>query len=217
MVSLIQAIILSIVQGITEWFPISSSGHLALFQQFFGFQNLSFDVFLHFASVLAVIIIFWKDIVDISYLRKNKTPKYLLFFIIALVPAGIVGILFRDFIKGFFSSSLYLGIFFMFSGIIVYLTKFSRPRAIRKRDNLDFFDSIFIGCFQAIAIFPGVSRSGFTISSGLFRGLSKKTAISFSFLLSIPLILGASLLEMRNIVFGEVNYFILSVSFIITF
>lgn len=210
MVSLIQAIILSIIQGITEWIPVSSSGHLALMHLLFGFQNLSYDVFLHFASIFAVILIFWNDILNIF---KSQNLKYLLLIIIAIIPAGIIGLVFMEEIERLFLSSFYLGLFFIFSGIIVYLTKFS----IERKEKISLLDSLLIGIFQALAVFPGISRSGMTISSGLFIGLTKKQSIKFSFLMAIPIIFGASLVKAQNLILSEINYFVLGVSFIITF
>lgn len=212
MVSLIQAIILSIIQGITEWFPVSSSGHLALFQNFFGFQNFSFDVFLHLASVLAVFFIFWKDIIEIIKINNKEKIKYLFYLFIALIPAIFVGFFLKDFIENSFSNMIFLGFFFMISGMIIYSTKF----AAEKKEKINFSDSIFIGIFQAIAIFPGISRSGFTISSGLFRGIKKKEAIKFSFLLSIPIILGAFVLEAKDLILSKIDYSLLIISFIVT-
>ena len=210
MVSLIQAIILSIIQGITEWIPVSSSGHLALMHLLFGFQDLSYDVFLHFAGIFAVILIFWNDILNIF---KSQNLNYLLLMIIAIIPAGIIGLVFMKEIENLFSSSFYLGLFFIFSGVIVYLTKFSIPR----KDKIIFFDSLLIGIFQALAVLPGVSRSGMTISAGLFTGLTKKQSIKFSFLMAIPIILGASLVKADELILSEISYFLLILSFIITF
>lgn len=211
MINIIQVIILSIVQGVTEWFPISSSGHLAIFHNIFGFSSLSFDVFLHFASILAVIFIFFNDIIDIF---KKKQIKYILLIIIAIIPAGIIGFLFKSQIEGFFSNLLFLGIFFIISGGIVYSTRFAKEKIDKK---LTWFDSLFIGIFQAIAILPGISRSGATISSGLFRGLKKAESVRFAFIIAIPVILGASLVEAKDIVFGDISYVYLISAFIITF
>ena len=211
MIELIQAIILSIVQGITEWLPISSSGHLAIFQIIFGFQNLAFDVFLHFASIFAVIIVFWKDIIRLLNVKKKENLKYIGFIIIGIIPAGIIGVLFKHQIENFFSSLVYLGIFFMLSGVLVYSTKFSKVR----KDKPNFLDSIFIGAFQAIAILPGVSRSGATISSGLFRGLNKEEAVKFSFFMAIPVILGAALVELKDTALAQISYSVMIISFIL--
>jgi undecaprenyl-diphosphatase len=212
MVELIHAVILSIVQGISEWFPISSSGHLAIVQEIFGFQNLAYDVFLHFASILAVVFIFRKDIVLILKLDK-KSLIYIRNLVIALIPAGLIGILFRNEIEQIFSNMVFLGVFFIFSGFVIYSSKYS----LEKKSKISFLDSLFIGLFQSLAVFPGVSRSGMTISSGFFRNLKKETAIKFSFLLAIPLILGASVFEFNNLVLQEINYWVLSVSFVLTF
>lgn len=213
MVSVFQAILLSIIQGITEWLPVSSSGHLALMQNIFGFQNLEFDVFLHIASMLAVILIFWKDIINILDLRKRENLIYILLIILALVPASIAGLFFKEAIEKSFSNLAYLGIFFIISGILVYSTKFAKEI----KENITWFDSLFIGVFQAVAVLPGISRSGATISSGLFRGLEKESAVKFSFLLAIPLILGAGLVESKNLILSDINYLILISSFIVTF
>ena len=210
MVSLIQAIILSIIQGITEWFPVSSSGHLVLMQHFFGFQNLAFDVFLHFASILAVLIIFWKDIIEIL---KQKNWKYIGLIILAIIPVFLFGVLLRDYIVASFNSFLFLGLFFIFSGIVIFSTKFSRV----KKSNIGIVDSLFVGMMQVFALFPGISRSGMTISAGLFAGLKKQEVVKFSFLLAIPVILGASLAEAPQIFSQEISYWILLASFIVTF
>jgi undecaprenyl-diphosphatase len=212
MIELLQAIILSIVQGITEWLPVSSSGHLAIFQNFFGFQNLAFDVFLHFASIFAVIIVFWKDIIKLFNLKEKENLRYIGLLIIGIIPAGIIGILFRHQIESLFSNLLYLGIFFMLSGILIYSTKFFK--ATKEKPNL--LDSIFIGIFQAVAILPGISRSGATISSGLFRGLKKEEAVKFSFFMAIPVILGAALVELKDIAISQISYSMMALSFIIT-
>ena len=213
MISIIQAIILSIIQGITEWLPISSSGHLAIFQNIFGFQSLPFDVFLHFASILAVILVFWKDMWKLFDFRRRENLKYIGLIILGIIPAGIAGLLFKDQIESFFSSIFYLGIFFIISGVLVYSTKFFKER----KSKLNWFDSLFIGIFQALAIVPGISRSGATISSGLFRGLSKESAVKFSFFMAIPIIIGASLIETKDIILSDINYLILILSFFITF
>lgn len=209
MVSLTHAIILSIIQGITEWFPVSSSGHLAIFQNFFGFQNLAYDVFLHFASVLAIIIIFWKDIIKIF---KTHNYKYIGLIILAIIPAFLFGVLLKKYIISSFQSLLFLGLFFIFSGVLIYLTKFSKER----KSKINFIEALFIGIMQVFALFPGISRSGMTISAGLFSGLKKQEAIQFSFLLAIPVIIGASLAEGTQVFKTDISYTLLLISFIIT-
>lgn len=213
MVSTLQILILSIVQGITEWFPVSSSGHLAILQNIFGFQNLAFDVFLHLASILAVLFVFKKEIADIFHFSDKKNIEYLLLLVIALIPAGIIGLMFKDQIEGLFSNLFYIGIFFIISGILIYSTKFFK----QKSEKIDFYDSVFIGILQAFAIFPGISRSGATISGGLINGIKKETAVKFSFLMAIPIVLGASVLELKDLAFSEIDYMLLVVSFVLTF
>ena len=212
MVTLIDAIILSIIQGVTEWFPVSSSGHLALAQQLLGFQNLSYDVFLHFAGIFAVLFVFKRDVLKLMSFN-NKSLKYIGLLVIALIPAGIIGFYFSDLIEGLFGNMQFLGVFFIFSGILVYSTKFS----VEKKSEISNKDAVFIGLLQALAVLPGISRSGMTISTGLHRGISKRAAIRFSFLMSIPLILGASVLKARDLVVSEIDLSILFVSFVITF
>ena len=212
MVSLIEAIILSIIQGITEWFPVSSSGHLALMQQFFGFQNLPYDVFLHFAGIFAVLFVFKREILKLLSFNRVSL-KYISLLVIALIPAGFVGFLLSDWIENLFSNMTYLGIFFIVSGLVVYSTKFS----IERKSDINNKDAWFIGLLQALAILPGISRSGITISAGLFKGVSKRAAIRFSFLMSIPLILGASALKAKDLMISNINLSILVISFIITF
>lgn len=204
---------MSVIQGVAEWLPISSSGHLALMHSFFGFQSLSFDVFLHFASILAVLFIFRKDIIQLLNLRKKENLNYIFFIILGIIPAGLVGVIFKDQIESFFSSLFYLGIFFIVSGILIYSTKFAQV----KHKKIGLFDSLFIGVFQAVAILPGISRSGATISSGIFRGIKKEEAVKFSFFMAIPIVLGAAVIELKDLVATNLDYSLLIVSFIITF
>jgi len=213
MVSITQAIILSIIQSITEWLPISSSGHLALMQHFFGFQNLAFDVYLHFASILAVIYVFRLDILKLLDLKDKKNREYVGYLILALIPIAIVGFFLRNKMEAILSDMLLLGIFFVISGVIVLSTKFMKE----KKSKVTSLDSLTIGIFQALAIFPGISRSGATISAGLFSGLKKEQVIKFSFLLAIPTILGATVLELGSIAAADISIFALIISFIITF
>ncbi len=210
MVTLIEALILSVIQGITEWFPVSSSGHLALMQSVFGFQDLVFDVFLHFASILAVVVIFWRDIVGL--LRRGNW-NYIGLIIVAVIPTFLFGLLLRDYIIKSFHSLFFIGLFFVFSGIVIYSTRFSKERKSKVRS----VDALFVGLMQVFALFPGISRSGMTISGGLFAGLKKEEAIRFSFLLAIPVILGASLAEAGQIFTSSIDYWILLLSFVVTF
>ncbi len=213
MISLLEALIFSVVQGVSQWLPISSSGHIAILQNVFGFQSLSFVVFLQLASILAVVVLFWKDIVKVFTFSKKENIKYFFMLVVAVIPVAIVGYLFQKQVATFFASLLYLGIFFIISGLIVYSTKFVRP----KKTEVGWLDSIFIGIMQAVSIVPGISRSGATISGGMFRGISKTEAVKFSFLLAVPTILGASVLELRHSSIAGISTSMLVITFIATF
>jgi len=197
MVDLVSALFLGTVQGLTEWLPISSSGHLVIVQQIMKMNvPLIFDVMLHFGTLLAVIIFFWKDILKVlkSFFTldfKSKEGKLIKFIIVGTIPVALIGLIFYDIIESFFSNLLTVGVALIITGIILLLTKKSRGKK-----ELKLFDSILIGIAQAFALIPGISRSGATISTGLFKGIDKETVFKFSFLLSIPAIIGANLLEL---------------------
>jgi len=199
MVDLVSALFLGIVQGLTEWLPISSSGHLVIVQQIMKMNvPLFFDVILHLGTLLAVIVFFWKDILKIlkSLFTLNfnsEEGKLIKFIIIGSIPVALIGYLFHDIIESFFSNLLTVGLSLIITGTFLLLTKKSKGR-----NELKLFDSIIIGIAQAFALIPGISRSGATISTGLFKGIDKKTVFKFSFLLSIPAIIGANLLELTK-------------------
>ncbi len=207
-----EAVVLSIIQGITEWFPVSSSGHLALAQNFFGVSNLSYAVFLHFAGIFAVLFVFKRDVLKLLSFNRESL-KYVGLLVIGLIPAALVGFFLADWIESLFSNIKFLGAFFIVSGLIIYSTKFS----VEKKSVVGEKDAWYVGLLQALAVLPGFSRSGMTISAGLFRGVSKRAAIRFSFLMSIPLIMGASILKAKDLVVSEIDLQILVVSFIVTF
>lgn len=202
MITIIQAIILGIIQGITEWLPISSSGHLVIFQNLFKITPpVIFDITLHMGSLIVIITVFWKDILTLikGVLRKEKTHlKFLGYLIIASIPIAIVGFFLNSYIKSIFNSLITVSISLIFTSIILFLTK-----KAKQNTNLNLKNTYIIGMFQAIAILPGVSRSGMTISSGLIQGIKKQEVIKFSFLLFIPAIIGAALFELKNI--GEIT------------
>jgi len=197
--NLFQAIFLGIVQGLTEWLPISSSGHLVIFQQIFKIEApLIFDIILHFGTLVAVLIFFRKDIwnifLDITKQNfQSQNIKLLKFIIIGTMPIALTGYFLHDFFASLFSNLLFIGISLIFTGIILYLTKFSK-----EKKQMDIKDSVLIGLSQALALVPGISRSGSTISVGLLRGVDKESVYKFSFLLSIPAIIGANILGMKN-------------------
>jgi undecaprenyl-diphosphatase len=214
-ISLFQALVYSIVQGIAEWLPISSSAHIAILQNIFGLQSFPFLIFLQFASILAAVVVFWKDIVKLFNFKEKENLRYWGLLIVALIPVAIVGYLFRNQITALFLNLFFIGISLMVSGILVYSTRFSHHKEGKK---LNFYDSVIIGIFQAAsALFRGITRSGSTISAGMYRGLKREDAVKFSFLIGIVAIFGASLLEAKNLVLGNISYSMLALTFIITF
>ena len=203
MVSIIEAIILGIVQGITEWLPISSSGHLVLFQELLDItQPVIFDVVLHLGSLVALLLVFWKDIQRlVSGFLKWETyyVKYVLWLIAATIPIALVGFFLNDIVKSAFESVKVVGYSLIFTAIVLFLSKYPKI----KENKLTWKSIIFIGIAQALAILPGVSRSGMTISTGLMQGTKREDTARFSFLLFIPAILGATMLEFRHL--GEIS------------
>ncbi len=191
------AIILGIVQGITEWLPVSSSGHLAIIQNLFKLQGtVTFDVILHLATLSVIFIVFWKDILEIlkaifTLNFKSKYGKLAIFILLGSVPIALVGFFLRTFITQLFYNLLAVGLALLFTGTFLFISE----KWVGKKE-LKWWHSILIGVAQAIAVIPGVSRSGSTISSSLLLKINKEEAIKFSFLLSIPAILGAALLEL---------------------
>jgi undecaprenyl-diphosphatase len=209
MVSFLEGVILSLVQGITEWFPISSSGHLAIAQNLLGVQDMGFVVYLHFASVLAVVIWFWKDIIN---LFSKKQTKYILKLLIAIIPAAIIGYLLRAHVSASFSNLFFIGVFFIIFGLYAYFTKLARARISKP----SYVDSFLIGISQIFSLFPGISRSGMTVTTGLISGIKKEQAIKFSFLLAIPMVFGASLVEAKRIAQLDAHFTTLLTSFTLT-
>jgi undecaprenyl-diphosphatase len=206
-------IALGVIQGITEFIPISSSGHLAILGQVGFFRRgievigadleLFINVSLHVATLLAVLIYLWRDIVAIlrgsfsGLLEKNFRRgefRTLINIVAASLPASIMGIIFHDFFKSLFSSATLVFFMLILNGIILLSTKIITIKG-RKLEEIGFLQSLFIGCFQAFAIMPGVSRSGSTITAGMLVGLVPEESAKFSFLMAIPVIAGAGLFE----------------------
>lgn len=202
--TIFQAVFLAVVQGLTEFLPVSSSGHLVLFQKIFGFSNppVFFDVLLHLGTLGSIIIFFKKDLWNLFFdLKKNThTLKYL---ILGTIPAVLFGYLFNLQLESTFNSLILVAIAWIFFGLILVLTS----KIKNKTKEMTWQDSLLVGFFQALALIPGISRSGSTISAGLLRGLSHESAFKFSFLLAIPAILGATIWESKDIHFAEINLF----------
>lgn len=197
MVSLFQAVFLGIVQGITEWFPISSSGHLVIVQQVLGMQvPLLFDVMLHGGTLLAVFTFFWKDILKIllASLRmdfNSDDVKLGMLILLATIPIALAGFFLYDLIAPLFNSLPAVGAALVVTGCVLYATKF-----FRDGQELNPKNALFIGISQTVSLIPGISRSGFTISSALFNDIDRQQAFTFSFLLAIPAIIGANMFEL---------------------
>ncbi|MBD3380576.1 MAG: hypothetical protein GF404_00125 [candidate division Zixibacteria bacterium] len=205
---IIQAVILGLIQGLTEFLPVSSSGHLVLGKLLFGVKvdNIIFEVFVHFATFLAVVAFFFREIVilikaPLRYVfvndRSRETvnfSKYVLFIAVGTIPAVIVGLYFKEDIEQAFSSARLVGMTLLVTTALLFLTALVKP----KREGLRFLDGILIGLAQALAILPGISRSGATISTAMYLGVDKSTAFKFSFLLSLPAIFGAFILQLKD-------------------
>ncbi|MDR0300948.1 MAG: undecaprenyl-diphosphate phosphatase [Treponema sp.] len=200
---IITAVILGIVQGLTEFLPVSSSGHLVLLQKIFGITapGLFFDTMLHAGTLLAVFAVLWQDIWEI--LKKIIQPLTG-FLILATVPVVIAALAFNDLIENAFESGQFLGVCFLITSVLLVTAEQLAKRAADKksRESMNWLDAVVIGIFQAIAIAPGISRSGATISGALSRKLDRDFAARFSFLLSIPAILGALVLQVKDLAKG---------------
>jgi len=196
--SYLWAALLGILQGFTEFLPVSSSGHLVLAQTLipgFSQPGVLFDVILHFGTVFAVLFFLRKKIFKLSF-------KYLIYIVVATIPAVIVGFFLKDAIDLLFSSVKVVGLALIVTGLLNYLSS----KHIEENKDLDYKKSIFVGLMQAFAIIPGISRSGSTIFAGIKSGLSSKDAAEFSFLVSIPAIVGANILEVYSNWGESINY-----------
>ncbi|MEC4676434.1 MAG: undecaprenyl-diphosphate phosphatase [Nitrospirota bacterium] len=201
---MLEAIILGIVQGVTEFFPVSSTAHLILFPWFFDWggmvNTLTFDVALHAGTLLALIIYFWRDWVEMA----TKKRKLLGLIVLATFPAGIAGLLLNDFVENNLRHPLVITVSLVLIGIVMFVSE--KRSKQQKNGDIGLADALAIGLSQAFALIPGVSRSGITISAGLLRGLDRETSARFSFLMSTPLIAGATLLHFRKIISGDADY-----------
>jgi undecaprenyl-diphosphatase len=205
---ILEAALLGVIQGITEFLPISSSGHLVLFQRIFGISEpaLFFDTMVHVGTLAAVLVVLWKDILGI--LRRPIQPLTG-FLILATLPAVITALIFKDVIEGAFQSGDFLGFAFLLTSLALLISGVFAKRSGNSRGapetkpTMNWLDALIIGILQAIAIIPGVSRSGFTLSGALSRELDRDFAARFSFLLSIPAILGALVLQLKDLADGS--------------
>jgi undecaprenyl-diphosphatase len=202
--SWIEALILGILQGLTEYLPVSSSGHLAIGQALFGLDdgssNLAFTVLLHVATVLSTVVILWSEIVwlfkDLFKFKWNDGTKYVVNILISMIPVAIVGFFFKDKVEAVFGSGLLVvGICLMITAALLAFSYFAKPR---QKENISWWNAFVIGIAQACAVMPGLSRSGSTIATGLLLGNKKEKLAQFSFLMVIPPILGEALLDVKD-------------------
>lgn len=213
----IQALVLGIIQGITEFLPVSSSGHLAVLPNFLNWpqQPLVFDTTVHLGTALALLIVFRKDIYKIissvlkdfflnrftfnNYSEESKLG-YKIF--ISSIPAGLVGYFFRGFFENDARGPLFIAGFLLFGSLLMSIAEQVQKKRLLSKDELTTKQSFVVGIFQALALFPGVSRSGSTISGGMVMGLNREYATKFSFLLSVPIVFAAGLFEVKDSAFS---------------
>lgn len=204
----LESIILGIIQGITEWLPVSSSGHLVLGQTLFGLQEqLTFDIAVHIGTMLVVLWMFRNDIFNITKsiltVKNDAHSKLGWMVVIGSIPTAIIGFTFKDFFESLFSNPHAVGIALLFTGCVLILTRF--VRASSATQSLTFGKALLVGTAQGMAIVPGISRSGMTIASGLLMNVDRNLAAKFSFLLFIPAMVGATLIHLKDFQTDLVN------------
>ncbi len=203
-----EALILGLIQGLTEYLPVSSSGHLAIGQALFGLQgedNLTFTVAVHVATVLSTLVILWKEIDwifrGLFKFEMNSETRYVINILISMIPIGIVGVFFKDYVEEIFGSGLLIvGCCLLLTALLLTFSYYAKPR---QKENISMKDAFIIGLAQACAVLPGLSRSGSTIATGLLLGDNKAKLAQFSFLMVIPPILGEALLDLMKMMKGE--------------
>ena len=223
----LQALVLGIVQGLTEYLPVSSSGHLAIGSYLFGIEgeeNLAFTVLVHVATVCSTLVVLWKEIdwilKGLFKFEMNAETKYFLNIVVSMIPIGIVGVFFKEAVEEVFGSGLLIvGCMLLLTATLLIFSYFAKPR---QREHISMKDAFIIGLAQACAVMPGLSRSGSTIATGLMLGNKKESLAQFSFLMVIPPILGEALLDVLKMVkgddaFGDISALPLVVGFVAAF
>lgn len=204
----LEALILGLIQGLTEYLPVSSSGHLAIGSALFGIEgeeNLAFTIVVHVATVFSTIVILWKEIEwifrDLFKFRMNDGTRYAVNILISMIPIGIVGVFFKDYVEAVFGSGLLIvGCMLLVTAALLSFSYYAKPRP---KENISMKDAFIIGLAQACAVLPGLSRSGTTIATGLLLGDNKAKLAQFSFLMVMPPILGEALLDVMKMMKGE--------------
>ena len=204
----LQALVLGLLQGLTEYLPVSSSGHLTIGSYLFGLNgedNLAFTVVVHVATVLSTLVVLWKEIdwilKGLFKFKLNDETKYFINILISMIPVGIVGVFFKEQVEEVFGSGLLIvGCMLIVTAALLVFSYYARPR---QRENISPLHAFIIGLAQAVAVLPGLSRSGSTIATGLLLGNKKEKLAQFSFLMVIPPILGEALLDVVKGLKGE--------------
>ncbi|MGN1264001.1 MAG: undecaprenyl-diphosphate phosphatase [Prevotella sp.] len=207
----LEALILGLLQGLTEYLPVSSSGHLAIGSELFGINgedNLAFTVLVHVATVLSTLVILWREtdwiFRGLFKFELNAETKYALNIVVSMIPIGIVGVFFKDTVEEIFGSGLLIvGLMLLLTAVLLIFSYYAKPR---KKEHISIRDAFIIGIAQACAVMPGLSRSGTTIATGLLLGNKKENLAQFSFLMVIPPILGEALLDVMKAVKGEASF-----------
>lgn len=223
----LQALVLGIVQGLTEYLPVSSSGHLAIGSALFGIEgeeNLAFTILVHVATVMSTLVVLWKEIdwilKGLFKFKMNDETKYFFNILISMIPIGIVGVFFKDIVEDIFGSGLLVvGFCLLLTSVLLIFSYYAKPR---QREHISMKDAFIIGLAQAAAVLPGLSRSGSTIATGLLLGNKKEKLAQFSFLMVIPPILGEAFLDVLKAAkgaeaFGDINATALIVGFVAAF
>ncbi len=225
----LQALILGLLQGLTEYLPVSSSGHLTIGQELFGITvdekaKLAFDIVVHVATVLSTLVILWKEVnwifKGLFKFQNNEETRYVLNIIVSMIPVGIVGLFFKDKVEEIFGSGLLIvGCMLLLTALLLTFSYYAKPR---QKEKISLKDAFIIGIAQACAVMPGLSRSGSTIATGLLLGNKKELLAKFSFLMVIPPILGEALLDIVKVakgenVFGTIDASALVIGFVAAF
>lgn len=201
MTDLIKTIILGIIQGFTEFLPVSSSGHLLVARKLFGLSEagLLLDTMLHLGTLLAVIVVFWRDILEMI---KRPFSHLTLLVIVGTIPTGLIGLLGKDFFTEIAQTGVTVGWEFLATGLILWFADRIKDRGLKRIEDISFSDSFIVGTLQGVAILPAISRSGLTIAGSLFQSIDRRAAARFSFLLSIPAIMGAAVVQIPDLLDG---------------
>ena len=213
----LMSILMGFIQGVAEFLPISSSGHLTLFQAFFGMENMEethmfFTVLLHFGTLISVCIVYWRDIIDMirefflgiralavrdeSVGKPPAARRMVMLIVVATLPLFVM-VFFKNALEQVFSNPILVSCMLLLTGFILFFSD-RLARGHKTAKNATVTDALLVGCAQAVAIIPGISRSGTTISAGMLRGFDRNFAVRFSFLMSLPAVVGATLLELKD-------------------